>query len=77
MTSADWQVLVNGARVGRLDRNGSPSLPLAAAALQEGPSAVLDIVVEAVGRSNEGWKWDPKGLPSPHVFLNGTATNTI
>ena len=68
----DFQVLVEGRRVGRLQRTGPCSLVLPALGAQPAhPAATLDIVVEAVGRSNEGWRWDVKGLPSSDVFLDG------
>ena len=31
----------------------------------------LDIIVEGLFRSNEGWRFDIKGLASPHVLWNG------
>ena len=53
------QVLLDGVAVGRLDRNGPHNLTLdakaaRAAALQAAEGfAVLDVIVEAVGRSNQ------------------------
>jgi hypothetical protein len=53
------QVLIDGVAVGRLDRNGPHNLTLdataarAAAVNAAGGFAVLDVIVEAVGRSNQ------------------------
>lgn len=73
------QVLLNGRRVGQLERSGNYSL-IIGDAIPDGLSdgtlprtnvAVLDIVVEAMGRANDGWRFDVKGLPSQQVFLDG------
>lgn len=61
----------------RLSRDGphNISLDAASAALDmsddEDKSVRLDIIVEAVGRSNQGWRFDTKGLSSPNVQWNG------
>lgn len=80
---APTQVLVDGWSAGLLDRNGVRNLLLpplganrtspgfAAAAPPHDDAAVLDVVVGAVGRSNQGWLFDTKGLTSPDVFLDG------
>ena len=75
-------MLLDGEAVGRLDRNGPHNLTLgtlgsaqAAKRAQHGGSAVLDVVVEAVGRSNQGWRFDTKGLASPDVRWNGVAAS--
>ena len=73
------QVLLDGWAAGALDRNGVRNLLLPPpAANRTSPSFVaaegavtLDVVVGAVGRSNQGFLFDTKGLTSPDVFLNG------
>lgn len=72
------QVLLDGKRVGSLDRNGSPKLTLTAPARprasrssREADTVALDIVVQAIGRSNDGYIFDRKGLGSPSVKLDG------
>jgi len=63
--------------VGRLSRNGPANLTLDAEALHgatgssAAASATLEVVVEAVGRSNQGLRCDTKGLSSPDVRWNG------
>lgn len=63
--------------MGRLSRNGPANLTLEAEALlgasrsKAAASATLEVVVEAVGRSNQGWRFDTKGLSSPDVRWNG------
>lgn len=69
------QVLLDGVAVGRLSRNGAANLTLdarSALGSRAAASVVLEIVVEAVGRSNQGWRFDTKGLSSPNVRWNGT-----
>ena len=71
-----WQqVLLDGRRVGRLERSGNTSLIIGDVAHADSSPArdvaVLDIIVEAMGRANDGWRFDVKGLPSQNVFLNG------
>ena len=77
------QVLVDGWAAGVLDRNGVRNLLLPPpAANRTSPSfvpssgasddvATLDVVVGAVGRSNQGFLFDTKGLTAPDVFLDG------
>lgn len=79
------QVLVNGKRVGDLHRDQKPQLSFVMPAADSqasqassssspgsDPSTIpLDVVVQAVGRSNFGCDWDTKGLQSPNVTLNG------
>mmetsp|Transcript_13310 Transcript_13310/g.40276 ORF Transcript_13310/g.40276 Transcript_13310/m.40276 type:complete len:730 (-) Transcript_13310:513-2702(-) len=78
-------VLVNGKRVGDLHRDQKPQLSFVMPAADSqasqassssspgsDPSTIpLDVVVQAVGRSNFGCDWDTKGLQSPNVTLNG------
>ena len=65
-----------------MSRDGPRNVSLAAAPPSSGTAAIrdeevkLDIIVEAVFRSNEGWRFDTKGLASPHVQLNGERRNT-
>ena len=67
-------MLLGGRPLGRLDRNGPANLTVRDAALPAaGAMAELSIVVEAVGRANEGWRFDVKGLASPMVTLAGAA----
>jgi len=74
---AHLQVLIDGKEVDRLSRDGPRNVSLDAATPSSGTAAKqdkevkLDIIVEAVFRSNEGWRFDTKGLASPHVQLNG------
>lgn len=76
------QVLLDGVAVGRLSRNGPANLTLDApsALTKSGSNAAasvtLEIVVEAVGRSNQGWRFDTKGLSSPDVRWNGMKSHT-
>ena len=75
------QVLIDGKEVDRLSRDGPRNVSLDAATPYSGTAAKqdeevkLDIIVEAVFRSNEGWRFDTKGLASPHVQLNGERRN--
>lgn len=79
------QVLMDGWAAGVLDRNGVRNLLLPPpAANRTSPSFVasegavtLDVVVGAVGRSNQGFLFDTKGLTSPDVFLNGARATLI
>ena len=64
------QVFVDGHVVGYLDRNTGPRVRIGLI-IVPGGSAILDILVEAVGRSNQGWRYDTKGLVSPNVTLDG------
>ncbi|CAL8467305.1 g6842 [Coccomyxa elongata] len=67
-------VLLDGVSVGRLSRNGAANLTLdarSALGSRAAASVMLEIVVEAVGRSNQGWRFDTKGLSSPNVRWNG------
>ena len=64
------QVLVDGRVVGRLERSNPRNLTLPAAP-EGNADAVLDILVEALGRVNFGCEWDFKGLTSPDIRLNG------
>ncbi|KAK9787022.1 hypothetical protein WJX73_010761 [Symbiochloris irregularis] len=75
-------VLVNGRSMGRLERVGNTSLVLEEVASSDESSAdsphvhdgaVLDIIVEAMGRDNGAWAFDVKGLPSQQVLLDGQA----
>ena len=74
--------MLDGVAVGRLSRNGPANLTLdATSALTKGgsyaaASVALEIVVEAVGRSNQGWRFDTKGLSSPDVRWNGMKSLT-
>jgi hypothetical protein len=63
---------VDGRVAGRLERSNPRNLTLPAAAAGN-QDAVLDILVEALGRVNFGCDpaWDYKGLTSPDVRLNG------
>lgn len=77
------QVLLDGHAVGRLSRNGPHNLTLDADSARLvraetlGAAAVtLEVLVEAVGRSNQGWRFDTKGLSSPNVRWNGTFVMT-
>ena len=70
---------MDGWAAGVLDRNGVRNLLLPPpAANRTAPSfaatqgaVTLDVVVGAVGRSNQGFLFDTKGLTSPDVFLDG------
>ena len=69
------QVLADGVLVGALQRNGGVSIVLgdeagAVAAAAGDANVTLDIVVEGVGRTNTGLKFDVKGLTSGLVLLN-------
>ena len=82
-----FQVLLDGTAVGRLSRNGPVNLTLDAgsalrwrsgeeaagsyAVASAAASVTLEVIVEAVGRSNQGWRFDTKGLLSPDVQWNG------
>ncbi|EIE22122.1 hypothetical protein COCSUDRAFT_1093, partial [Coccomyxa subellipsoidea C-169] len=73
--------------VGRLSRNGPVNLTLDAdsalrwrsveeaagsyAVASAEASVTLEVIVEAVGRSNQGWRFDTKGLSSSDVQWNG------
>jgi hypothetical protein len=74
------QILLDGKRLGSLDRNGPPTLQIAAVGSRpnvtsHGPHGAhviaLDIIVQGIGRSNDGVVFDTKGLASTHVTLNG------
>lgn len=69
------QILVEGQRVGNLDRNGGQSVVLTDVAdtiarAHDGRNVTMDIIVEAVGRVNTGLDFDLKGLIDPLVLLN-------
>ena len=69
------QILVEGQRVGNLDRNGGQSVVLmdvadTIARAHDGQNVTMDIIVEAVGRVNTGLDFDLKGLIDPLVLLN-------
>ena len=69
------QILVEGQRVGNLDRNGGQSVVLmdladTIARAHDGKNVTMDIIVEAVGRVNTGLEFDLKGLIDPLVLLN-------
>ena len=69
------QILVEGQRVGNLDRNGGQSVVLmdladTIARAHDGQNVTMDIIVEAVGRVNTGLEFDLKGLIDPLVLLN-------
>ena len=69
------QIMVEGQRVGNLDRNGGQSVVLMDAAdtiarAHDGQNVTMDIIVEAVGRVNTGLDFDLKGLIDPLVLLN-------
>ena len=71
-----WQVLIGGRQAGRLSRDGPFNVSLGPAAAYLGADdkekkVRLDIIVEGLFRSNEGWRFDTKGLASPHVLWNG------
>ncbi|KAK9836149.1 hypothetical protein WJX81_004982 [Elliptochloris bilobata] len=81
-------VLMDGWAAGVLDRNGVRNLLLpppaanrsspsfkASSATKEG-EVTLDVVIGAVGRSNQGFIFDTKGLTSPDVFLDGKMLRT-
>ena len=71
------QVLINGKRASRLDRNGPFNVSLEKVMATEmmsaskGGSMRLDIIAEAFARSNEGWRFDTKGISCPEVQWNG------
>ena len=71
------QVFIGGKQAGRLSRDGPFNVSLGAAEAYLGSATStkgevrLDIVVEGLFRSNEGWRFDTKGLASPHVQWNG------
>ncbi len=83
-------MLLDGTAVGRLSRNGPVNLTLDAgsalrwrsgeeaagsyAVASAAASMTLEVIVEAVGRSNQGWRFDTKGLSSPDVHWNGART---
>lgn len=72
---AHAQVLADGMLVGAFQRNGGVSIVLgdAAGAVAKAAGAAnvtLDIIVEGVGRTNTGLKFDVKGLTSGLVLLN-------
>ena len=48
-------------------------VPCSGAAASGDGSARLDIIAQAVFRSNEGWHFDTKGLVSPQVHWNGAS----
>ena len=59
--------------VGDLDRNKGTSIMLPA--IDGG--AVLDILVQAIGRDNAGAAFDTKGLQSEEVRLDGKAVTFL
>ena len=69
--------MINGKRAARLDRNGPFNVSLNDALATEimstgkGGSMRLDIIAEAFARSNEGWRFDTKGISCPKVEWNG------
>lgn len=68
------QVLLNGRLIGHFDRDRGVTLEFTADGLEhshERGGGTLDIVVEAVGRSNIECDWDFKGLQNGNVTLNG------
>ena len=72
---ACMQILVNGQRVGSLDRNEGQSTVLSEVAdkiarANDNKNVTMDIIVEAVGRVNTGVEFDLKGLINPLVLLN-------
>ena len=76
------QVIIGGRQAGRLSRDGPFNVSLGPADAYLGASDKdeelrLDIVVEGLFRSNEGWRFDTKGLASPHVLWNGTPPNPL
>ena len=70
-------MLINGKSAGRLDRNGPFNVSLGKGLATEtlsaskGGSMRLDIIAEAFARSNEGWRFDTKGISCPNVRWNG------
>ena len=70
-------MLLDGIVVGHMDRNGPANLTFTLPSVPQAPqapnTAELSIVVEAIGRANEGWRFDVKGLKSPEVTLNGAS----
>ncbi len=74
------QILVNGQRVGYLDRNEGQSTVLSDVAdkiarANDNKNVTMDILVEAVGRVNTGVEFDLKGLISPLVLLNSESSH--
>ncbi|KAK9828756.1 hypothetical protein WJX72_001937 [[Myrmecia] bisecta] len=64
-------VLLDGKAVGRLSRNNHKNITLPA--LTNGAqAAVLEVLVEAVGRDNAGSYYDVKGLTCQEVRVDGT-----
>ena len=69
------QILVEGQRVGSLDRNSGQSVVLSEVAdriarANDNKNLTMDVLVEAVGRVNTGLEFDLKGLTDPLVVLN-------
>lgn len=71
------QVLLNGRLIGHFDRDQGITLEFTTKSADglehshKGGEETLDIVVEALGRSNFGCDWDFKGLQNGNVTLNG------
>ena len=71
------QVLIGGKQAVRLSRDGpfnvslGPAEAFLGADTSRDEEVRLDIIVEGLFRSNEGWRFDTKGLASPHVQWNG------
>ena len=68
------KVLIDGKIVGTLERNNPRNLTLPSQRRNTDITAEatqLDILVHALGRVNFGCVYDPKGLQSPDVLLNG------
>ena len=72
------RVLLDGTLVASLRRNDGPPavrLPAWSARAGASPPATVElmIIVAGLGRANQGWLFDVKGLPSPDVHLGGVA----
>ena len=66
-------MLLDGKVVGDLDRNKGTTVMLPA---RDG-GAVLDILVQGIGRDNAGAAFDTKGLQSEEVRLDGKAATPL
>ena len=76
---AHVQILVEGQRVGNLDRNSALSTVLSEVAdkiarANDNKNVTMDIIVENVGRVNTGVEFDLKGLTDPLVLLNSESS---
>ena len=76
------QILVEGQRVGNLDRNTALSTVLSEVAdkiarANDNKNVTMDIIVENVGRVNTGVEFDLKGLTNPLVLLNSESSGAL